>query len=158
MRRLASWLDIFFDATLLQSTWNSRPYVVEVRGVRICGSHPENARRRSKNLSTLDQLLVFALLRENFYQWRYPIPSKIRWPFTRFAVVLVCILIPLRMEMENARAAFRLQMVPAWRTGRYKFACLAPMWLIFRRLRLLVLILGQYAIRARGQIHPLRVL
>jgi hypothetical protein len=58
MMRLAAWIGIPYLPCMLESTWNGVPYVVTVGGISWCGPNSLNAKRRSKNLNTLDRLIV----------------------------------------------------------------------------------------------------
>jgi hypothetical protein len=143
MRRVAGWLGIGFEPSLLRSTWNGTPYVVKVRGSAWCGSNPNNAKRRWKNLSWADRLMLFALLHDNFTTWNYPSPMADRSRFTRLCIVALLWLVPMKMELINARKVLELQVLPNLRRGRILFACRAPFFLLKRRLRMMLLIAAQ---------------
>jgi len=158
MRRLADWLGIAFRPSMLKSTWNGNPYVVEIRGVPSCGPNPVNARRRSKNLYLVDRMLVFALLHENFVAWNYPCPSAMRRRWIRQLTVALIWLVPMKMELTAARWTLRLQAFPGLRNGRIGFACRAPIFLLECRLRTMLLIAREMRARARGNRQLLRIL
>ncbi len=143
LRRLADWLAIGFDATLLQSTWNGRPYVVTVRGKSWCGANPANAERRSKNLSFTDRLVLFVLMHEHFERWRYPFPKALRRRGIRSCVIALLWLIPMKPEVIAARRVLRWQALPSLRQGRLRFAFGALPFLLKSRLRMMRLVLRQ---------------
>jgi hypothetical protein len=158
MRGLADWLGIAYRPSMLASTWNRVPYVVEIRGVPCCGPNPENARRRSKNLGFADRLMVFALLHQNFVAWRYPSPKAMRRRWIRLCVIASIWLVPMKMELTTARWVLRLQALPSLRGGRLGFAGRAPMFLFNRRLRMMWLIATQARARLAGNRAVLTVL
>jgi len=151
MRGLADWLGIPYDPCLLESTWNGAPYVNYVRGVSWSGPNPANARRRRRNLSPADQLLAFALLHENFVAWNYRCPRPFRQKWIRLCIIAVLWLIPMKMEIANAGMIARLQVLPALRSGRIRFACRAPLFLVQRRLWTMRLIGAQARARLSGK-------
>jgi hypothetical protein len=137
MRKLADWLGIDFAPILLQSTWNTRPYVVESGGVAWCGANPANVKRRSRNLSGADRLLTFALLHENFSRWGYHTPLAMRWLPVRLATIASLWVVPTSLELRNAQLILQRQVLPAWRLGRWRFACGAAPFFVARRLRIM---------------------
>ncbi len=150
MRRVAEWVGIPYEPCLLQSTWNGNPYVVTIRGISWCGANPANAQRRSKNLRLTDRLLIFALMREHFSAWRYPIPRAFRHRWVRLWVIASLWLLPMRMELKAARLVLAWQVLPSVRRGRLGFALGAPFFLLQRRLRMMWLIAGQARSRLKG--------
>jgi hypothetical protein len=68
MQRVARWLQIGVQPSLVESTLNGKPYVVMIKGQAVVGSDPQRAGRRAGNLSALDRLLIFALLHHNFVE------------------------------------------------------------------------------------------
>lgn len=158
MRRLADWLGIAYRPSMLESTWNGAPYVVEIRGIPSCGSNPANARRRSKNLDPIDRLMIFALLHDNFVAWNYPSPSAMQRRWIRLCIIALFWLVPMKMELSAARWALRVQTLPALRNGRVGFACRAPFFLLECRLRTMLLIAREMPSRLVGKRHLLKVL
>jgi hypothetical protein len=150
MRGLADWLGILYDCSLLESTWNGAPYVNHARGVSWCGPNPANTKRRWKNLDLADRLLVFALLHENFMAWNYPSRRVFRRKWIRVCIIAVLWLLPMKMEIANTRMVVRLQAIPALLSGRIRFACRAPFFLITQRLRIMSLIASQARARLSG--------
>jgi hypothetical protein len=158
MRRSAEWLDIPYRPCMLDSTLNGRPYVVESGGRSWVGPNPDNARRRSKNLNTLDQLMVFSVLHRNFAEWHYPYPRFLRYRFARAAVVFAGVAIPTKMEWLNIRNLIRLQAAAALRKRRYAFALLLPCVLLARRLRMMQLFVSAAVVRSIGKTRPMQII
>ena len=137
MRGLAEWLGLSYQPCLLHSTWNGIPYVVQVRGVPSSGPNPANAVRRSKNLNLADRVLIFALLHANFVGWNYPSPRPMRKRWVRLCVIILLFLVPSKMEFETARLVLVKQALPSLGKGRIRFALVAPIFLLTRRLRMM---------------------
>ncbi len=158
IRRLAEWLGVAYRPCLLDSTLNGRPYVVEAGGRSWVGPNPKNARRRSKNLNALDQLMVFSVLHGNFATWGYPYPRLLRHRLARAAVVFAGLLIPTKMEWVNIRNVIRLQAAAALGKRRYARALLSPCVLLIRRLRMIQLFVSAAAARAIGKTRPMQII
>jgi Sulfotransferase family len=158
MRRLADWLGIPYLPCLVESTWNGTPWFVKVRGVVWCGSNPDNARRRSKNLHPADRLMIFALLRDNFIEWNYPSPTAIRRRGMCLCIIALLWIVPMKLELVTARWMVRLQVMPNLRRGRLGFACRAPFFLLKCRLQMMLLIAAQGRARLAGDRRLLKVL
>jgi hypothetical protein len=158
MRHLAEWLGVPYRSCLLDSTLNGRPYVVEAGGRRWVGANPDNARRRSKNLNTLDRLMVFSVLHRNFVAWDYPYPRFLRHGLSRATVILVGMLIPTKMECVNIRNIIRLQAAAALRKRRYAYALLSPCVVAARRLRMMQMFVGAALSRWLGKTRPMRLI
>jgi hypothetical protein len=158
MRRLATWLGIPYRPSLLESTLNGNPYVVKGRGGPWTGPNPANARRRAENLHVGDRLMIFALLHRNFDSWNYPSPKIFGRRWVRLCVLALFGAVPMKMEVRNAREILRLQALPALRNGRIGFACLAPLLLIKRRIRTMLLIATEAHARETGRRQPIRTL
>jgi sulfotransferase family protein len=157
MRRLADWLDVPYRPSMLESTLNGKPYVVEAGGQKWVGSNPKNARRRSKNLNSVDQLAVFTLLHRNFVEWNYPYPKFLRSALLRICIIFFCTLIPSKTGIANTRNLLAV----AWgalRTGRFGLALRAPVLLVLRRLRTMWLIATQAAARTAGAKRPMKII
>jgi hypothetical protein len=56
----------------------------------------------------------------------------------------------MKMEIANTRMVVRLQAIPALLSGRIRFACRAPFFLITQRLRIMSLIASQARARLSG--------
>jgi hypothetical protein len=158
MRRLADWIGVGYHPCLLKSTWNGVPYVVIIRGVSTCGPNPVNAQRRHKYLNYADRLVVFALLQGNFAAWKYPYPQALRSGLLRLCTLGALWLVPMRMELATWNLVLRRQAIPAWRNGRRRFALGAPLFLLARRLRMMVLIATETSARMRGKRRILQLL
>lgn len=158
MRRVAEWIGVTYSPCLLDSTWNGAPYLVTIRGVPTCGPNPVNAQRRHRYLNWADRLVVFALLHGNFAAWRYPYPKAMRSIWPRLCTLGVLWLVPMRMELTALSLVMRRQAIPAWRNGRVKFALGAPLFLLARRLRMMLLIASEARARMRGKRPILQLL
>ena len=150
MRRLAEWLDIPYAPCLLESTWNGKPYVVVIRGVSWCGPNPANVRRRWKNLSPSDRLVIFALQHHNFVAWDYPSPAIMRKLWARFCTIALCWILPMKIERITARAVLTRQAWPGLRAGRIGFFLRAPLFVLTRRVRMMGLIATEARARLTG--------
>lgn len=158
MRRLAAWLAIPYLPCLLDSTWNGNPYVVNVRGVPCCGPRVSNAERRFENLAPIDRLLVFALFDTNFVEWRYPAPSPMHRRWIQLCVLVLIMIVPLKIEIKNARMILASQALPSLRNHRVGFAAGAMLFLLQRRLRMMLLIAKESTLRLSRRRPILQVL
>src|SRR5260370_5371965 len=158
MRRLADWLGIPYQPSLLESTFNGLPYYVRSGGVSWVGANPDNARRRSKNLNSIDRLLVFTLLQENFARWRYPMPGALRPRWQRLCIMAVLLPLPVKMEAINARLVLAQQALSSLRKGRFGFACGPLLFLLERRLRIMLFLAWQTRLRLGGGRQVVQVL
>jgi hypothetical protein len=157
MRRVANWLGIRIQPSLIESTLNGTPFVVVIKGEAIFGSNPERAARRAGNLNALDQLLIFALLHHNFIIWRYPTPRVMGSMVLRGLIVLVGALIPSRMEIVNMRRLIERQFLPAVASGHIGHAGHTLLVILMRRARLMLLILRAAASRLFGNPRALKL-
>ncbi len=157
MRRLAEWLELSYHPWLLSSTFNGIPYVNENRGATWVGANPSKTERRSKNLNVLDRAMFFALLQENFLSWNYPSPVAFRRKRIRFCIIALLLLVPLKIEMLNARTVLSRLALPALRECRFAFAGAVLWFLIHRRLRVIWLIATEAKSRLGGKRNVLRV-
>jgi hypothetical protein len=158
MRRLAEWLGIAYDPVLVQSTWNGAPWEVTIRGKVWCGANPDNARRRHKNLNPADRALVYALQYDNFVTWNYPYPAAFDRRWLRIALVALVWILPMKMEIMNARVIFRRQVLPGLRLGRVAFSLKAPIFILKRRARMMWLVAREAITRFSGKRRPPTVL
>jgi hypothetical protein len=122
MRGLAAWLGLSYQATLLDSTFNGIPYVVTRDGKAWTGRRPEQAQRNLRHISLKDRGLLFALFHENFVAWNYPCPRIFGNPMVRCVVFALLVLVPMKMEIMVARAAFKRTILPAVRHGHFSIA------------------------------------
>lgn len=158
MRRLAEWLGIPYHACLIESTYNGAPFVFESGGILMHGAIPANARRRSKNLDAADRWLMFALLHQNFRAWSYACPRILRHGWLRLGVIAALLLVPMKMEIITARLVMRQRALPAWRERRIRFGLGAFVFLIGRRLRMMLLIGSEARARLAGKKRLLQLL
>lgn len=117
IRGLCNWLGLRHQVTLLESTFNGTPYVVTRDGKTWSGQRLDQAQRRSRQLSLKDRALLFALFYENFTEWGYPFPRLFVHRTIRFIVFISLFLLPMKMELVNARAAFERRILPTLRQG-----------------------------------------
>ena len=158
MRRLAQWVGIEWQPCLLESTYNGRPYVYQNGGQSWVGANPANTVRRWKNLDFVDRSLVFALLRDDFLRWGYPIPEVFQHRSRQIVAILLAWLLPMKMEITNAKVVLRQQAAPALRRGRVLFAMRAPIFILARRFRMMALVFNQCRLRLIGQRRMLETL
>jgi hypothetical protein len=136
MRTLADWLDLSYQPTLLDSTFNGIPYVVSRR--------VEQAQRRSSSLSPMDRALLFALLYENFVAWNYSCPKIFRYQIARCIVFVSLVLLPTKMEIIAARALFTRRTLPSLRRGRIAAAVASLFGIGFCRLTIIWLLVPAF--------------
>jgi len=137
LRRLVGWLGLPFQASLLESTFNGTPYVVERNGKVWSGQRPEQAQRSSENISFVDRALIFALLYDNFATWNYPCPKIFSRPFVRGITCMLLLLIPMKMEVITACAVIKLQVLPSLRSGNVRRAMNRVLQIVYYRLALM---------------------
>jgi hypothetical protein len=138
--RLADWLEIPFSDSLLRSTFNGVPYVVQRSGVTWSGPRLEQALRVSTNISPKDRVLLFALFYEYFRAWNYPCPKVFNHVLVRVLTCFLLLPIPLKIEIIGARLMLRNHVIPNLRGGNYRRAIrallrpltwrLATMWYV----------------------------
>jgi hypothetical protein len=158
MRRLSRWLDIPYDECLVQSTWNGRPWVVMVRGVATAGTNPASARRRQKNLTALDRLLVRALMQENFIAWGYESRGVTLRGVVLALMNLRLLVLPLKIELVNVAVVYRAQLVPGMRAQGIPFALRGALFLLQRRVRMVTLVAADSLRRLTGRHRVMRPL
>jgi hypothetical protein len=117
MGDLADWLDLPYQATLLESTFNGIPWVVTRDGEAWTGRRLAQVQRHSRNLSRKDRALLFALFYENFVDWNYPCPKIFAHSIVRWTVFASLFLVPMKMEITGARVVFKRRILPSIRHG-----------------------------------------
>jgi len=122
MYRLADWLNISHDATLLQSTFNGIPYVVERAGTTWSGPRPEQAARSCRNVAFTDRALLFALFYKNFIAWQYSCPKIFGHPLVRGLTLALVWIVPMKIEIIGARATLKGQVLPSLRRKDFSAA------------------------------------
>lgn len=142
MRELAAWLDICYQTTLVESTFNGIPYVVTRDGQSWSGSRPDKTQRQVRNLSLKDRALLYALFYEDFLAWKYPCPKIFGSTIVRTLVLFIVPFLPMKMELIVARAALKRRVLPWLRRGnvsvpidsllRIAYCRLALLWLLLR--------------------------
>ena len=122
MSRLAAWLGLPYQSSLLKSTFNGTPWVAARAGVTWVGSRPEQALRSSRNISFTDKLILFAIFYENFAAWNYSCPKIFRNALVRGLACVLVFLIPMKTETVSAGAGFKAQVLPSLRRGDFRLA------------------------------------
>ena len=103
IRAVADWLGLSYRPSLLQSTYNSQPWVVTRGKHSWTGVRVEQTARDVTYTSFYDRALLFALLREGFVAWNYPCPRGFAYAPVRFITCIIAALIPTKMELFSAR-------------------------------------------------------
>ena len=151
MRAVCSRLEIPFQPALLDSTFNSTPYVVKKNGVAWSGRRPQQIGRQSPYLSRRDRALLYALFRENFEQWGYSCPDLFKYRIVRCAVAVSLFLVPMKTEILSAREVLKLRIGPAMRRAEIGPATKSTLSIILVRLRIMSLLIrgvfGRCALR-----------
>jgi hypothetical protein len=158
MRRVADWLGIPYRPCLVESTFNGMPYLHRSGNATWVGANPRNAERRARNLSAADRWLLFALLHENFSRWNYASPKILGRRWVRLGVIATLLLLPMKMELLNIKLIFQRQLLPAIRRGRIVYVCGAPLYVLLRRLVMMVFIASQARLRWHQNGQSLRPL
>lgn len=140
MQDLANWAGLSNSPTLSESTFNGIPYVVTRDGVSWSGRRPQQAERRSANLSVNDRALLFAQFYEDFVEWSYPCPAIFRHRTVRSIVFLALFLLPTKMEITASRAIFQRQMLPSLHRRDIMSAIRSLFGLLYCRLQIVALI------------------
>jgi Sulfotransferase family len=110
--RLAHWLDLPHQSSLRDSTFNGLPYVNYSQGKTWVGSRPEQAKRRSPNMSFTDRAIVFALFQEDFAAWNYDAPKRFAHAWVRWLTWLAVLPVPMRTELVAAGVVMQRQVLP----------------------------------------------
>jgi hypothetical protein len=159
MRHVADWLRIPYRPSMLESTFDGKPYVVRRGNLEWSGSRPANAQRKSDNLGLADRLMIFALLHRNFVAWSYASPRILQWSWwIRLCLIVLLSPVPMKMESRNARIIVRLSALPNLRRGQIIGALSMPLRLVKRRLLVMRLILTEAIARTRGRRRLLELL
>jgi hypothetical protein len=140
MRDLSDWLGLPYKAALLESTFNGIPYVVTRDGKTWSGARPEQAQRRSRNISRADRTLLFALFYENFIAWNYRCPKIFGKPFVRRLVLVLFPFLPMKMEFIVARVVIKHRVLPSLRHGNISIAVNSLLRILFSRLAIIWLL------------------
>jgi hypothetical protein len=138
MRALADWLGLPYRPSLLQSTINGVPWVVQRGAVSWSGARPDQAMRDSSNISFTDQRLLFALLNENFAVWSYPCPNIFKHALVRVVTCALILIIPMKMEIIAASGLFRK--LPSLRKGGLPYAIKGCMHIVLCRVLIMSIV------------------
>jgi hypothetical protein len=141
IRDLTAWLDLPYQATLADSTFNGIPYVVKRGGKAWSGARLDQTQRQSSNLSRKDRALLHALFYENFVEWNYPCPKMFGHPIIRCIVFVALFLVPMKTEMIAARAVFKRRIMPALRQGKTWHAIRCLLGIGFCRFQIISLLI-----------------
>ncbi len=131
MNQVADWLGLSHKASLYESTFNGRPYVVERNGSAWSGPRLEQAQRRSRNMFFMDRGMLFAMFHENFMAWDYPCPKIFAYAWVRRLTLMALWLIPLKMEIIAAWTVMRLHVFPSLRRGTGRWAAIRSLGMLF---------------------------
>ena len=108
MGAVAAWFGIAYRPSLLESTFNGRPFFWKpATGTAWSGARPEKAARDSRNVSFTDRSLLFTLFTEDFVAWDYPCPKFFTRTLARVLTFMLVVLIPMKMEFITARIVFK---------------------------------------------------
>ena len=103
MRALADWLGLAYRSSLLYSTFNGVPLVAGQGAAKWSGARPEQAVRDSRNVSFTDRCILYSVLNEDFVAWSYPCPRIFRYSLVRILACTLCLLMPMKIEINAAR-------------------------------------------------------
>jgi hypothetical protein len=107
MSTVADWLGLPYRPSLLESTFNGRPWLVTQGTTTWCGPRPAQAVRDCRNVSLTDRCLLFAVLYEDFAAWNYPCPKMFKHALVRILTCILLLIIPMRIEVITARRIFK---------------------------------------------------
>jgi hypothetical protein len=107
MGAVAAWLGLPYRSSLLESTFNSVPFVWKRGTTAWSGVRPQQAIRDSRNVSFTDRGLLFALLYEDFVAWNYPCPKVFKHASARILTCILVLLIPMKIEIITAGRVFK---------------------------------------------------
>jgi sulfotransferase family protein len=139
MRAVADRLGLPYRASLLESTFNGVPWVVQRGTNSWSGARPEQAVRDSRNISHTDQGLLFALLHEGFVAWNYPCPKIFKHALVRALTCALVLIIPMKMEIIAARRF--IQKVPSLREGGLRHAIKGSVQILICRFSIMSLVM-----------------
>ena len=138
MRALANWLGLPFRASMLQSTVNGVPWVVQRGTTSWSGARPEQAIRDSGNISFTDEGVLFALLNENFVAWDYPCPKIFKHALVRVLACALILIIPMKMEIISAHGF--IMKFPSWRNRSLHYAIKGLMHILLCRFAIMSIV------------------
>jgi hypothetical protein len=135
MRAVADWLSLSYQSSLLDSTFNGVPWVVERENTSWSGPRPAQAIRDSRNISFTDRGLLFAVLYEDFVAWNYPYPKIFKHAVVRILSCILFLLIPMKIEIIAARTAIKT--LPSLRRGGFRYATNALVRIVISRVAIM---------------------
>jgi Sulfotransferase family len=158
LAQVAEWLNLPFQSSLLESTFNfGTPWILERGGKVWSGPRPEQARRQSKNMAFLDRALIYSLLHHNFKAWEYGSPKIFESLAFRAGASALLSLVPMKMEVIVGVAGLS-QALPALRRGNIAFIMTRMLGIVYCRLALTAALLAECAKRfcvGRSFLQPL---
>jgi hypothetical protein len=107
MSAVADWLGLPYRPSLLESTFNRRPWLVTQGTTTWSGARPAQAVRDCRDVSFTDRCLLFAVLYEDFAAWSYPCPGIFKHALVRILSCTLFLIIPMRIEVISARRLFK---------------------------------------------------
>ena len=138
MSAVANWLSLPHRSSLHLSTFNGIPWVVRRETHVWSGPRPEQAVRDTRHMSFTDKSLLFAVLNEDFVAWSYPYPELFKYRLVRALTVLLFVLIPMKIEIIEARAF--LANFPPLRRGGIAYAINGMARIVVCRLAVMALL------------------
>ena len=136
MRRVADWLDLPYQTSLLESTFNGVPWVVKRGTSSWSGTRSEQANRDSQNVSFTDRGLLFAVLNEDFVAWNYPCPAIFRYSVVRIFTFALLLLLPTKIEIITLSSLIK----PSLRFGSFRYAVRSFAWILICRVGIVLLL------------------
>jgi hypothetical protein len=139
MRAVANCLGLAYRASLLESTFNGVPWMVQRGTNSWSGARPEQAVRDSRNVSYTDRGLLFALLYEGFVTWNYPCPKILKHALVRVLICALVLIIPMKMEMIAAHRF--IQKIPSRRGGGLRYAIRGSIQILICRFSIMSIVI-----------------
>jgi len=158
MRALADWLGVAYDARLVDSTFNGRPYVVSRGGKKWSGRREAQAKRHDPvHVYRKDQGLMYALFYEDFDSWGYEHPKVFRNRIVRCLVFVPILILPTKMEVILLRSLVKRRILPALRHGKLAIVGHSVVRILFCRIGTIWLLLPMFTRRIRGKLNLLKI-
>jgi hypothetical protein len=139
MRAVANCLGLPYRASLLESTFNGVPWIVQRGTNSWSGARPEQAVRDSRNVSYADKGLLFALLYEGFVTWNYPCPKIFKHALVRVLICALVLIIPMKMEMIAVHRF--IQKIPSSRGGGLRYAIKGSIQILICRFSIMSIVI-----------------
>jgi hypothetical protein len=120
--RIAEWLRLPYHPSLMKSTFNGTPYVVERQGISWSGARQQQTERSSQNLTMIDRFILFALFHENFAAWNYRYPKLFGNTLVRALTCILALVVPMKPEIIVARRIIKQDVLPALKQRHFQAA------------------------------------